>query len=108
MTSLDVLPAFDDGEVTVVKEQQREQDRHPPLLYSPVSHGELPQRVCKHALRKETFAHASHILKLKAPLSQKSVVVLTVTMKVSTTKTKRNQISTWEKVGLYVFHWDEQ
>ena len=30
--------------------------------------------------------------------------LLTVTMKVRTTKTNRNQISTWEKVGLYVFH----
>ncbi len=37
--------------------------------------------------------------------SSKVTRALTVTMKVNTTKTNRNQISTCEKVGLYVFHW---
>lgn len=40
----------------------------------------------------------------KALLGHKIVGVLTVTIKVSTTKTKRNQISICEKFGLYVFH----
>jgi hypothetical protein len=37
------------------------------------------------------------------PLRQ---TLLTITMKVSTTNTKRNQISSRENAGLYVFHWN--
>lgn len=46
---------------TIVEQQQGQEDGHPLLLYPPVPHGELPQR-----MSKQTLKHERDIIQLDA------------------------------------------
>lgn len=90
------------SKLTVVKQQQREKEGDPFLFDRPISHVEQPQQMYEYALKR--IALRSNHSRSRA--NQDLGEILTVTMKESTRNTKRNQISTCVKMGLYVLNWN--